>query len=114
MLGNAQWTATGLRLGMLDLVATADEATVVGHLGPDILGPDWDADRALANLAGQPDRTIGAALLDQRVLAGIGTFYLAETMFLVGRTPWTLVADLTEADLRRVVDRAYRLLASQP
>lgn len=110
VLGNAEWTATGLRLGMLDLVATADEATLIGHLGPDILGPDWDAERALANLLAQPDRTVGAALLDQRVLAGIGTFYLAETMFLVGRTPWTRVADLTEADLRRVVERAHRLL----
>jgi endonuclease VIII len=110
VLGTEEWTATGLRLGMLDLVATADEDSLVGHLGPDILGPDWDADRARANLAAQPDRTIGEALLDQRVLAGIGTLYLAETMFLVGRTPWTPVGDFTDASLGRVVERAHSLL----
>ena len=69
---------------MLDLVATRDEDTLVGHLGPDVLGPDWDADRRSQTLRAQPDRTIGEALLDQRVLAGVGTFYLAETMFLLG------------------------------
>ncbi len=74
-----EWTATGARLGMLDLVATADEASLVGHLGPDVLGPDWSAERAVANLLAVPDRTIGEAVLDQRNLAGVGTFYLAET-----------------------------------
>ena len=36
------WTALGLRLGMLDLVPTVREGDLVGHLGPDVLGPDWD------------------------------------------------------------------------
>jgi endonuclease-8 len=110
VLANDEWTATGISLGMLDLVATTDEATLVGHLGPDILGPDWNLDRVLANLQATPERAIGAALLDQHVLAGVGTFYLAETMFLVGRTPWTPIGDLTDAERRRVVERAHRLL----
>jgi endonuclease-8 len=110
VLTGPEWTATGSRLGMLDLVRTADEHTLVGHLGPDILGPDWDLDAAVANLSRAPDRPVGEALLDQRVLAGVGTFYLAETMFLVGRSPWTPVAELTDPDRRRVVERAYRLL----
>ena len=117
VLANREWTATGLLLGMLDLVATRDEHTLVGHLGPDILGPDWDQAKVLETLRSQPDRTIGEALLDQRVLAGVGTFYLAETMFLIGRTPWTPVRDLIGPDgaatrMRdsRVVERARRLL----
>jgi endonuclease VIII len=114
VLANYDWTATGLRLGMLDLVATRDEHSLVGHLGPDVLGPDWDLARVLETLRAQPDRPIGEALLDQRVLAGVGTFYLAETMFLAGRTPWTPVRELTGDDvddpLTRVVERARRLL----
>jgi endonuclease VIII len=110
VLGNDTWTATGRRLGMLDLVATRDEDSLVGHLGPDVLGPDWDIERALANLDGRGAETIGAALLDQRVLAGIGTFYLAESLFLSGRSPWTLVGDLSEAQRRRIVQRAHDLL----
>jgi endonuclease-8 len=113
ILATERWTATALRLGMLDLVATSDEAALVGHLGPDVLGPDWDAGAVLTTLRAQPDRTIGAALLDQRVLAGVGTFYMTETMFLMGRSPWTPVREVGGADgdgLARVVDRAYRLL----
>jgi endonuclease-8 len=110
LLANAEWTARGLRLGMLDLIPTADEPTLVGHLGPDVLGPDWDLDRVRSSLRATPGRPIGEALLDQRVLAGVGTFYLAETMFLAGRTPWTPVSDLDGPQLDRVVERAYRLL----
>ena len=40
-LATAEWTAVGMTLGMLDLVATADESTLVGHLGPDILADDF-------------------------------------------------------------------------
>src|SRR5680860_160095 len=50
IVGTDDWTAVGLRLGMLDLVDTVHEHTLVGHLGPDVLGPDWDLGRALANL----------------------------------------------------------------
>ena len=46
----APWSAFGLRLGMLDLVPTARECDLVGHLGPDVLGPDWDAAVAAARV----------------------------------------------------------------
>lgn len=110
VLASPVWTAVGARLGMLDLVRTDDEATVVGHLGPDVLGPDWDLDRVLASVAADPARPIGATLLDQRVLAGVGTFYMTETLFLLGLTPWTPVGDLPPEVQTRVVQRAYRLL----
>ena len=58
--------------------------SVVGHLGPDLLGPDWDLDEALARLRADPNQTIGEAVLDQRNLAGIGTLYRAEILFLRG------------------------------
>jgi endonuclease VIII len=108
VLGNQRWTAVGYRLGMLDLIGTADEHTMVGHLGPDLLGPDWDSERALANLAADPGRPIGEALLDQRVMAGIGTFYLAETCFLRGISPWTPIRAVE--DLPALVQLARRMM----
>ncbi len=102
--------AVGTRLGMLDLVATRDEHTLVGHLGPDVLGPDWDAERAVANLAALPGVPIGAALLDQRNLAGLGTVYVAETLFLQRLSPWTLVGDVSPVRLAGTVARAHTLL----
>jgi endonuclease VIII len=89
VLRTSGWTAVGRRLGMLDLVRTRDEHTLVGHLGPDVLGDDWDPDRVERALSERPERAIGEALLDQRVLAGVGTFYLAEVLFLRGISPWT-------------------------
>ncbi|MDX6744101.1 DNA-formamidopyrimidine glycosylase family protein [Actinocorallia sp. A-T 12471] len=98
-------TAVGYRVHQLRLVA--DEREVVGHLGPDLLGPDWDADAAVANLAAKPERPIGEALLDQRDLAGIGNIFKSEILF-TGRThPLTPTG---RADLPVLVEIAHRLL----
>jgi len=110
VVGTAGWTALGLRLGMVDLVRTEREGELVGHLGPDILGPDWDAARALANLGAEPERPVGEALLDQRNLAGIGTLYAAESLFLEKVHPWAPVTTLGEERLGALVGRARRLM----
>lgn len=87
ILGTADRTAVGYRLPVLELLHTADEDQVVGHLGPDLLGPDWNPEQALANLLADPARPLGEALLDQRNLAGIGNVYKCELCFLLGATP---------------------------
>ncbi|WP_342372224.1 hypothetical protein PCC79_14390 [Propioniciclava soli] len=109
LLGTTRVTAAGSSLGMLDLVPTGEERRLVGHLGPDLLGPDWDAARAVANLRadGGP---LGPALLDQRHLAGIGTLWAAESLFAERRHPLTPVAELTDADLLALVERARVLM----
>ncbi|MET9901373.1 DNA-formamidopyrimidine glycosylase family protein [Streptomyces sp. NPDC006446] len=94
ILGTTDRTAVGYRLPVLELLRTSDEARAVGHLGPDLLGPDWDAGKALANLLRDPDRPLGEALLDQRNLAGIGNVYKSELCFLLGVTPWLPVGTL--------------------
>ncbi|HEY3338885.1 MAG TPA: DNA-formamidopyrimidine glycosylase family protein [Propionicimonas sp.] len=108
LLVTQEWTATGLRLGMLDLVRTSQEDTIVGHLGPDILSPDFDQQQAIANLSGP----VGAALLDQRNLAGIGTMWASESLFLQGIFPWAEAAALDPATLNGVVARARRLMTA--
>ena len=108
VLSNDDRDAIGYRLPVLELVETAQEDTVVGHLGPDLLDPAFDRDEALRRLRAEPDREIGQALLDQRSLAGIGNLYKAETLFLERTSPWTRVGDVE--DLPRLVERARRLL----
>lgn len=96
VLETATTTAVGFSLGIVELIDTADEHTVVGHLGPDLLGPDWDEDEAVRRLTADPARPLGEALLDQRNLAGIGTIYRTELCFLTGydpRDPVAVVAD---------------------
>ncbi len=108
VLATAERAAVGYRLPVLDLLPTSREDAVVGHLGPDLLGPDWDPDEAVRRLSAAPGRSIGEALLDQRNLAGIGNVYKSELCFLRGVTPWTPVGEV--GDLRRMVALAQELL----
>jgi endonuclease VIII len=108
VLATTDHQAVGYRLPVIELVATAAEDTVVGHLGPDLLGSDWDLDEAVRRTAAEPERSIGEALLDQRNLAGIGTFYRAELLFLQGIHPRTPVGQVP--NLRRMVQRGQQLL----
>jgi endonuclease VIII len=108
VLRTAQATAVGFLLGILDLLPTAEEGSAVGHLGPDLLGPDWDAAEALRRLMAQPDRAVGLALLDQRNLAGIGNVYRAELCFLARVHPLAPVGRV--AELPRIVQLSKTLL----
>jgi endonuclease-8 len=109
-LHTAPAVAVGYHLHELALVPTGEEKTLVGHLGPDLLGTDWDPAEAVRRLRERPDRPIADALLDQRNLAGIGNLYKAETLFLRGVSPWTPVSDVD--NLEALVALAQRLLAS--
>lgn len=109
VVGTATWTALGARLGDLHVVETSDEDSLVGHLGPDVLGPDWDVAEAARRLGSSPT-TIGAALLDQRNVAGVGTLYAGETLFLQRLGPWTPAAQLSVDALQDLVERAHQLL----
>lgn len=111
VLATAEWTAVGNALGMLDLVRTRDEARLVGWLGPDLLGPDWDAGEAAKRLAASPD-ALGAALLDQRNLAGLGTIWTAESLFAQGLDPWRPAAGVPRRELVALADRAHTLLTA--
>ncbi|SEL48628.1 DNA-formamidopyrimidine glycosylase family protein [Streptacidiphilus jiangxiensis] len=108
VLGNVERTAVGYRLGVVELLPTAQEARAVGHLGPDLLGPDWDEAEAVRRVSATPGRTLCEALLDQRNLAGIGNVYANELCFLAQVSPWTPVAQVGE--LPRVVHAARQLL----
>lgn len=110
VLANAEWTAVGYRLPVVELLPTAAEPTAVGHLGPDLLGPDWDEDEALCRLRGRPEEEIGTALLDQRRVAGIGNLYKAEILFLRGRSPWTPLGAVD--DLPELLRLARRLMTA--
>ncbi len=108
VLANDRWQAVGRLLGMVAVLPTKYEERVVGHLGPDLLGPDWDAADAVRRLQAEPDRPAGDALLDQRNLAGVGNFFLTEMLFLRGVSPWRSVGQVK--DLDALVELGRRLL----
>lgn len=108
VLTSADWVAVGFALGVVELLPTAEEGKAVGHLGPDLLGPDWDEAEALRRLRAEPGSPIGEALLDQRNLAGIGNLYKMESLYVAGVDPFRPVADVP--DLPRLIRLARRMM----
>jgi endonuclease-8 len=106
----ARSEAVGYHLHEVALLPTADEEQLLGHLGPDLLGTDWDPAEAARRMQARPQVTISEALLDQRNLAGVGNLYKAETLFLRGLWPWTPVAHVP--DVKAVAELAQKLVAS--
>jgi len=111
VLATEERVAVGFRLHDLELLATDDEQQLVGHLGPDLLDPAWSdtqQSEALRRLTADPAAEVGLALLDQRVMAGVGNLYKTEVCFLLGVSPWTPVSALR--DPTRAVTMARTLL----
>jgi endonuclease-8 len=108
VLRTAAADAVGFSLGIVEVVRTADEDSIVGHLGPDLLGPDWDPAEAERRIRSAPEVSIGVALLDQRNLAGIGNVYRCEACFLSGVHPASPVSAVP--DLRTLMTDAKQLL----
>ncbi|WP_336630658.1 MULTISPECIES: DNA-formamidopyrimidine glycosylase family protein [unclassified Microbacterium] len=106
IVGTARAVAVGFEIAMVDLVPTADEDELVGHLGPDLLGPDWDAAEAARRIAADP-RAAHVAILDQRNLAGLGNEYANELLFVRGIPP---TRPATEIDAAGLVDTAARMI----
>ncbi|MCW2779742.1 MAG: DNA-binding glycosylase/AP lyase [Marmoricola sp.] len=93
---------------LLDIVPTEAESSLVGHLGPDLLGDDWDPVEAIRRLQRFGHVSVGEAMLDQRNLAGIGNIYRAEACFLAGVDPHTRVDAVR--NLPKLIAIAHQLL----
>jgi len=98
----------GFELGILEVLPISEEERVVGHLGPDLLGPDWDAAEAARRLTADPEAPVFTALLDQRNLAGIGNVYANELCFVRGMLPTRPMGEVE--DVPALVSLAHRML----
>lgn len=84
----------------------------IGNLGPDLLDEEFDLVEALRRLRvpSRAELTVGDAIMDQRALAGIGNIWKNESLFYAGLNPWRRVAELSDAELALVVEKAQALL----
>lgn len=108
VLQTADSRASGVDLGVLEVLDRATDVDVVAHLGPDLLGEDWSAPVAAANLMAEPSRPLAETLLDQRVMAGVGNVFANELCFVFGLLPGTAVAQVS--DPLRLANRAQQML----
>jgi endonuclease-8 len=82
-----------------------------GRLGPDILDDPPDLGAMVANLRREHGgRELGDALLDQRVVAGIGNLWKAEALWHARLSPWLRLEDATDEELERTLGEASRLM----
>lgn len=93
---------------IIDLVK--DETTKLGHLGPDILTPEWSAEEVIARARKQPATPIGVLLLDQRVTAGIGNIWRCETLWLQKTSPFKQTSELTDDELKQLFQTARQTM----
>jgi endonuclease-8 len=107
ILETERWVAVGWRLAIVEILPRSGEEALLSHLGPDVLGPDWDAGEAIARMEKDPARAIGEVLLDQTVIAGPGNVYKSEICFLRGVHPETPVGEI---DVPAVIDLTKRLM----
>ncbi|MFG1930449.1 endonuclease VIII Nei2 [Mycobacterium sp. NPDC048908] len=108
ILETADIQAAGIDLGVLEVLDRDHDMDVVSHLGPDLLGTDWDPRTAAANLTADPARPLSETLLDQRVMAGVGNVYCNELCFVTGHLPTAPVSHVK--DPLRLVQRARDML----
>src|SRR4029453_15780871 len=80
-------------------------------LGPDIVAGPPDPDEMVKRMgAAGKSLAIGEAVLDQRLVAGIGNMWRAEALWRAQVSPWTLLGDLSDAELRAVLTEAAQLM----
>jgi endonuclease-8 len=92
VLRGGAWEATQWNGPVLTL-----EQRPVRRLGPDLLSRDTSVDEVVRRLRRlDQTRLVGEALVDQRVVAGIGNMWLAETLWHARLSPWRRLRDVTD------------------
>jgi len=92
---------------VLELTAEATR-----RLGPDILGEPPEYETMVSRLRGDPgrERELGDAILDQRLVAGIGNLWKAEALWEARVSPWRRLGELGDGELREVLEAAHSLM----
>jgi endonuclease-8 len=95
VLRGGPWEATQWNGPVLTL-----ERRPLGRLGPDLLADETDVAAVVSRLRTEPrSRLVGEALVDQRVVAGIGNMWLAEALWQARVSPWAAVGAVSDDEL---------------
>ncbi|MCB0877731.1 MAG: Fpg/Nei family DNA glycosylase [Thermoleophilia bacterium] len=112
VLGSGGWDAVNFDGPILQLHRT-DELDLVpslAQLGPDVLVEPFDDAEYLRRMRLDGERELGDAIMDQRLVAGIGNIYKAESLFLARVDPWRRVNDVSDDELVRIRETATRIM----
>ncbi len=108
----ADWVAVAFDVPVAEFVTAKELASSdpVAALGPDLLKPVFDRDEAIRRVRVAGALPIAQALLDQRMVAGIGNVYKSEVLFLAGVHPDTPASAVSQDVLELIMNLARKLL----
>jgi endonuclease VIII len=111
-IATEDFEAVGFNIPVAELIAVRDlrRHEELRALGPDVLSESFDESEALRRLRERGDMAVADALLNQRLMAGLGNVYKSEVLFLAGMNPFTPVRAVADAPLGSIVAIARRLL----
>jgi endonuclease-8 len=112
VVSTAEFEAVAFNVPVAEFVRAdrLDRHRDLARLGPDLLADGFDLAEARKRLRERPDQTIADALLDQRIVAGIGNVYKSEVLFACRTHPFARIAELSDAQLSALVETARKLL----
>jgi endonuclease-8 len=112
LVATAEAVAVGFNVPIAELLSSRQLSrhTQLRALGPDLLGADFDRDEAFRRLRERKGDPIGEALLNQRVLSGIGNMFKSEILFIARVNPFAPVAELDDAALSKIIEISLRQL----
>lgn len=113
-IDTADWVAVAFDVPVAEFVTAKQLATTgpVAALGPDLLKPDFDRDEAIRRVRAAGALPIAQALLDQRLVAGIGNVYKSEVLFLAGIHPDMPSSAVPQDAMERIMDLGRSLLGA--
>ncbi len=112
LVATSIFEAVGFSIPVAEFIKVRDleKHTVLARLGPDALGTSFDREEAVRRLRTQSSSPVGEALLNQRLLAGLGNVLKSEVLYSCGIDPFVSIATLDDPQLEDVVDTSRRLL----
>ena len=112
LVATADFEAIGFNIPVAEFIKEGDLAKhkVLTKLGPDALEAHFDRDEAVRRLRSRPALPVADALLDQRLIAGLGNVYKSEVLFVCRINPFVTVDMLDDVALGRLVDASRKLL----
>jgi len=114
LLETADFVAVGFRIPVAKVYTAESLARerAIPQPGSDVLGAEFSAEEAVRRMLGQADVELADALLDQRILAGVGNVFKSEICFLAGVSPFVRVGALSRERVESVMEIARKLLAA--
>ncbi len=112
VIENARYAAVAFDVPVAEFLSGSQRARHrdLRAIGPDLLADVFDEDEAVARLRAREKTSIAEALLNQKVVAGVGNEYKSEVLFLAGVSPFRKIAELSDTKLGEIVTIARNLL----